>query len=71
MDLFSIAGVFLDSNFPVLPVVEVDRLVDAVIAVTSSSMFLELRDRMGWDVDEAARASLWMVEALIDKAEAP
>ena len=50
---------------------QLDRLVDAVIAVTSSSMFLELHDRMGWDVDEAARASLWMVEALIDKAEAP
>ena len=50
---------------------QLDRLVDAVIAVTSSSMFLELHGRMGWDVDEAARASLWMVEALIDKAEAP
>ncbi|MEM1245888.1 MAG: CBS domain-containing protein [Acidobacteriota bacterium] len=27
MDLFSIAGVFLESNFPVLPVVEESRLV--------------------------------------------
>ena len=27
MDLFSIAGVFLESNFPVLPVVEGERLV--------------------------------------------
>lgn len=56
-------------DHPTLDDAQLDRLVDAVIAVTSSSMFLELHDRMGWDVDDAARMSLWMVEALIDKAE--
>ena len=55
---------------PALSREQLDRLVDGVIAVTSSSMFLELHDRMGWDVDEAARMSLWMVDALVEKAEA-
>ena len=54
---------------PHLSDADLDRLVDGVIAVTSSSMFLELHDRMGWDVDEAAQMSLWMVDALIDRAE--
>ncbi len=45
------------------------QLGDLIMLVTSSAAFLELHDRMGWDVDDAARMSLWMVEALIDKAE--
>ena len=49
---------------PDLDDAELDRLVDGVIAVTSSSMFLELHDRMGWNVRDAAQMSLWMVDAL-------
>lgn len=60
-----------ERDHPDLTSGQLDRLVDCVIAVTSSSMFLELHDRMGWDVDDAARMSLWMVDALIANGEAP
>ena len=61
----------LAREHPTLTEEQLDRLVDGVIAVTSSSMFLELHDRMGWDVDDAARMSLWMVDALTSKAGDP
>lgn len=54
----------LERAHPDLAHDEMDRLVDAIIAVTSSTMFLELCDRMGWGLDEAVGMSLWMVESL-------
>lgn len=39
--------------------------VDLIIAVTSSSMFLELVDRMGHPPDEAAALSLWLAELIL------
>lgn len=54
---------------PGLDAEELARLVDAIIAVTSSTMFLELHDRMGWDVDEAAELSLWIMQAIRKFAE--
>lgn len=42
------------------------RFADVVIAVTSSRMFLELHDRMGWPVDDAIDLSVWIVRALND-----
>jgi AcrR family transcriptional regulator len=37
---------------------------DALIAITSSRMFLELHDRMGRPVDEAVDLAMWMVRAV-------
>lgn len=60
----------LDRLGPELPDDETDRLVDAVTAVTSTSMFVELVDRMGWSSDDAADLSAWMAEALLARAQA-
>jgi len=56
-------GIELDHN-------DAARLADASIAVTSSSMYLELVDRMGYDSNQAASLSVWMVEALLSHAKA-
>lgn len=53
-----------------LPDEETGRLVDAVIAATSTSMFVELVDRMEWSPEDAADLSAWMAEALLAHAEA-
>lgn len=61
----------LARSHPDLDPDQLDRLVDATIAVTSSTMFLELHDRMGWAVEDAARMSLWMVDAVRSRAGDP
>ena len=45
-----------------------DELVDMVIAVTSSSMFLELVDRMGHSPEQAASMAVRMVRAIVESA---
>lgn len=40
------------------------RIVDAAIAIGSSSMYLELVDRMGHDSSDAADLAGWVVEAM-------
>ena len=54
MDLFSIAGVFLDTNFPVLPVVEGERLIGRL---DRQEMLGHMESFMA-DVDVEARRSL-------------
>jgi AcrR family transcriptional regulator len=41
-----------------------ERLVDLIIALTSSAAFLELTDRLGRDPTDAARLAVWAVRAL-------
>lgn len=47
-----------------------ERVTDAVVAVSSSSMFLELTDRLGYAGPDAARLAIWMASALIEKLAA-
>lgn len=47
---------------------EVETLTDAVVAVTSSSMFLELHDRMGIAASDAAELAIWIVDAMMQRA---
>ncbi len=54
----------ISANFPSAPQDELDTLVDITIALTSSSMFLELHDRLGNDADTAARLAIWAAKAL-------
>jgi AcrR family transcriptional regulator len=51
-----------------LPEPDGDQLVDLVLALTSSSMFLELVDRLGHTPEDAARLATWAVSALTDRA---
>ena len=51
-----------------LPDDDLDRLTDLVIATLSSSMYLELVDRMGRSDDEAARMAAFAVAAVVDHA---
>ncbi|MDH4168142.1 MAG: TetR/AcrR family transcriptional regulator [Acidimicrobiia bacterium] len=44
------------------------RLIDAAIATVSSSMFLELTDRMGHDPVDGADLAVWMIEAMVTHA---
>jgi AcrR family transcriptional regulator len=48
---------------------EREELADLLIAVLSSSMFLELVDRMGHEPDRAAQLVIWAVQALVERAE--
>lgn len=43
---------------------EVAILADAIVATTSSAMFLELHDRMGWTSRQSAELALWIVDAI-------
>jgi AcrR family transcriptional regulator len=43
------------------------RLVDLVLALTSSSMYLELCDRLGHPDEEAADLAAWTVGAVLDR----
>ena len=54
----------LEKQFPAADADDLRKLTDAAIAVFSSRMFLELHDRMGWDVDEAADLSAWIIRAM-------
>ncbi len=42
-----------------------EKLTDLIVAATSSSMFLELTDRLGRTPAEAARLAMWTVNAFI------
>lgn len=44
------------------------RLVDLVIAIASSAMYLELVDRLGHGDQEAADMAAWTVGAVVDRA---
>jgi len=46
---------------------ELDSLTDAIVAVTSSSMFLELHDRMGISAPDAAEIAIWIVDAILQR----
>lgn len=52
-----------------LPADDLARLVDLGALLVSSTVFLELTERLGHDVDEAARMAAWAAEAVIDKAK--
>lgn len=60
----------IEREAPGLPDAEREQLVDLVIGLTSSSMFLELADRIGRDATQAADLALWAVRALIAVARA-
>ena len=51
-----------------LPRDEFDRLTDLVIAIISSSMYLELVDRLGHDDEDAADLATFTVSAVIHRA---
>ncbi len=44
-----------------------ERLTDALVAVTASSMFLELTDRLGHNSTDAAHLAIWISNALLEK----
>ena len=44
------------------------RVVDLLVALMSSSMYLELVDRLGHADDEAAEMAAWTVGAVVDRA---
>jgi AcrR family transcriptional regulator len=52
-----------------LPEHELDLLTDLVVAALSSSMYLELVDRLGHAEDEAARLAAFAVNAIVDHAK--
>jgi AcrR family transcriptional regulator len=45
-----------------------DRLVDLIIAVMSSSMYLELVERLGHEAEDAADLAAWTVGAIVERA---
>lgn len=47
---------------------DLDRLTDLIVALTSSTMFLELVDRLGWTPEDAASLAVWTTESIIDRA---
>lgn len=51
-----------------LPEDDLARLVDLLVALASSSTYLELVDRLGHDEDEAAAMAAWAATALIERA---
>jgi AcrR family transcriptional regulator len=53
-----------------LPPVTADEVVDLIVAMTSSSMFLELVDRMGHRPDRAAAMVTELVELVVGEAAA-
>jgi AcrR family transcriptional regulator len=55
---------------PDLPDDDVDRLVDVVVALIGSAMYLELVDHLGHDDQDAARLAAWMVRAVVERAGA-
>ena len=57
----------LRRRWPMPELSEADRrrVVDAIIAATSSAMYLELVDRLGHAADDAADLTTWLVEALL------
>lgn len=49
---------------------EREELVDLLLSVLSSSMFLELVERMGHQPDRAAQLATWVVHSIIERARA-
>ncbi len=47
---------------------EREELVDLLLALMSSSMFLELVDRMDHEPDRAAQLVTWVVDSLVERA---
>ena len=56
-------GVHLDEE-------DARRLTDLIVAVISSTMYLELVERLGHDERDAARLAAWAVGAVVDRARA-
>lgn len=52
-----------------LPKKDEAKLVDLVVALISSSMYLELVDRMGWDDEEAAELAAWAATTVVERAQ--
>ena len=51
-----------------LPDADLDRLVDLIVTLMSSSMYLELVDRLGHSEKDAARLAAWAVDAAVERA---
>lgn len=47
---------------------DLDRLVDLLVVLSSSSTYLELVDRLGRDADDASRLAVWAIEAVHERA---
>lgn len=54
----------VSESFPQASEADREQLADMLIALTSSSMFLELHDRLGKGPKEAARLSIWACKAI-------
>ena len=52
-----------------LPPDDLDRLTDIGVLLVSSTVFLELTERLGHDVAEAADLAAWTTAAVIEKAK--
>lgn len=61
-------GAAVERHAPSLTDDDEERLVDLVVAMSSSSMFLELVERCGRNVDDAADLVVWAVRTLMDQA---
>lgn len=59
----------IDAEGVVLSRKDREQLVDLLVAVTSSSMYLELVDRMGHTEADAAELASWAVGALVERAK--
>lgn len=59
----------LAERYPAATPDDLATLADLNIAVTSSRMFLELHDRMGWPVDDAGALAAWLLRAIAHEYE--
>lgn len=48
---------------------DTDKLVDLIVALVSSSMYLELVDRLGRPDEQAADLAAWTITAVVDRAK--
>lgn len=48
---------------------DLERLADLIVVLTSSSMYLELVDRLGYPDEEAARLAAFATTAAVEKAQ--
>lgn len=55
----------VNALFERAPEDEREKLTDLLVAVCSSSMYLELTDRMGREAEEGARMAMWAARALL------
>lgn len=54
----------LDKSFPDATEIDRELFTDLLVAIPSSSMFLELHDRLGHDPERAAELTMWMLRAV-------